>query len=572
MTIASNVTPSSENFAKLFEESLTRKEMRVGEVITAEIVRVDYNFVVVNAGLKSESYIPLEEFKNDKGEIEAKAGDFVSVAIDALEDGYGETRLSRDKARRLNAWHDLEEAMEKGTIVSGMVNGKVKGGLTAMVNGIRAFLPGSLVDIRPVKDTTPYENKEMEFKVIKLDRKRNNVVISRRAVLEETQGADRESLLANLQEGAIVHGIVKNITDYGAFVDLGGIDGLLHITDLAWRRVKHPSEIINVGDEVTAKVLKFDQEKNRVSLGMKQLTEDPWVGLSRRYPPGTRLFGKVTNLTDYGAFVEIEQGIEGLVHVSEMDWTNKNVYPSKIVQLGDEVEVIIIEIDEERRRISLGMKQCKPNPWEEFAMSHEKGDKVTGQIKSITDFGVFIGLPGNIDGLVHLSDLSWTQSGEEAICNYKKGDEVEAVVLSIDVEKERISLGIKQLEGDPFTIYVAAHDKNSIVKGTVKSIDAKGAVITLTDEVEGYLRASEVSRDKIEDIRALLKEGDQIEAMIINIDRKNRNINLSIKAKDQHEESSALQMVSTKTPASTGTTNLGALLKAKMDSKNSEEQ
>ncbi|MDV6344359.1 MULTISPECIES: 30S ribosomal protein S1 [unclassified Nitrosomonas] len=572
MTIASNVTPSSENFAKLFEESLSRKEMRVGEVITAEVVRIDYNFVVVNAGLKSESYIPIEEFKNDRGEIEAKAGDFVSVAIDALEDGYGETRLSRDKARRLNAWHDLEEAMEKGSIVSGMVNGKVKGGLTAMVNGIRAFLPGSLVDIRPVKDTTPYENKEMEFKVIKLDRKRNNVVISRRAVLEETQGADRESLLANLQEGAIVRGIVKNITDYGAFVDLGGIDGLLHITDLAWRRVKHPSEIINVGDEVTAKVLKFDQEKNRVSLGMKQLTEDPWVGLSRRYPPGTRLFGKVTNLTDYGAFVEIEQGIEGLVHVSEMDWTNKNVYPSKIVQLGDEVEVMIIEIDEERRRISLGMKQCKPNPWEEFAITHEKGDKVKGQIKSITDFGVFIGLPGNIDGLVHLSDLSWTQPGEEAILNYKKGDEVEAVVLSIDVEKERISLGIKQLEGDPFTIYVAAHDKNSIVKGTVKSIDAKGAVITLTDEVEGYLRASEVSRDKIEDVRTLLKEGDQIEAMIINIDRKNRNINLSIKAKDQYEENSALQMVTTKTPASTGTTNLGALLKAKMDSKNSEEQ
>lgn len=572
MTIASNVTPSSENFAKLFEESLTRKEMRVGEVITAEVVRVDYNFVVVNAGLKSESYIPIEEFKNDRGEIEVKVGDFVSVAIDALEDGFGETRLSRDKARRLNAWHDLEEAMEKGTIVNGMVNGKVKGGLTAMVNGIRAFLPGSLVDIRPVKDTTPYENKEMEFKVIKLDRKRNNVVISRRAVLEETQGADRESLLANLQEGAIVHGIVKNITDYGAFVDLGGIDGLLHITDLAWRRVKHPSEIINVGDEVTAKVLKFDQEKNRVSLGMKQLTEDPWVGLSRRYPPGTRLFGKVTNLTDYGAFVEIEQGIEGLVHVSEMDWTNKNVYPSKIVQLGDEVEVMIIEIDEERRRISLGMKQCKPNPWEEFAMSHEKGDKVKGQIKSITDFGVFIGLPGNIDGLVHLSDLSWTQPGEEAILNYKKGDEVEAVVLSIDVEKERISLGIKQLEGDPFTIFVAAHDKNSIVKGTVKSIDAKGAVIALTEEVEGYLRSSEVSRDKIEDIRTQLKEGDQIEAMIINIDRKNRNINLSIKAKDQYEENSALQMVTTKTPASTGTTNLGALLKAKMDSKNSEEQ
>ena len=522
-------------------------------------------------GLKSESYIPIDEFKNDRGEIEVKAGDFVSVAIDALEDGYGETRLSRDKARKLNAWHDLEEAMEKGTIVSGMVNGKVKGGLTAMVNGIRAFLPGSLVDIRPVKDTTPYENKEMEFKVIKLDKKRNNVVISRRAVLEETQGADRESLLANLQEGSTVHGIIKNITDYGAFVDLGGIDGLLHITDLAWRRVKHPSEVINVGDEVTAKVLKFDQEKNRVSLGLKQLTEDPWVGLSKRYPQGTRLFGKVTNLTDYGAFVEIEQGIEGLVHVSEMDWTNKNVYPSKIVQLGDEVEVMIIEIDEERRRISLGMKQCKPNPWEEFASGHEKGEKVSGQIKSITDFGIFIGLPGNIDGLVHLSDLSWSQSGEEAIANYKKGDEVEAVVLSIDVEKERISLGIKQLEGDPFTIYVAEHDKNSIVKGKVKAIDPKGAVIGLSEEVDGYLRASEITRDKVEDIRTLLKEGDEVESMIINVDRKNRNINLSIKAKEQQEESSALQMVSSKTPASTGTTNLGALLKAKMDNKNTEE-
>ncbi len=571
MTTASNLKDSSENFAQLFEESLARKEMRVGEVITAEIIRVDYNFVVVNAGLKSESYIPIDEFKNDRGEIEAKAGDFVSVAIDALEDGYGETRLSRDKARRLNAWHDLEEAMEKGIIVSGMVNGKVKGGLTAMVNGIRAFLPGSLVDIRPVKDTTPYENKEMEFKVIKLDKKRNNVVISRRAVLEETQGADRESLLANLQEGSTVHGIIKNITDYGAFVDLGGIDGLLHITDLAWRRVKHPSEVINVGDEVTAKVLKFDQEKNRVSLGLKQLTEDPWVGLSKRYPQGTRLFGKVTNLTDYGAFVEIEQGIEGLVHVSEMDWTNKNVYPSKIVQLGDEVEVMIIEIDEERRRISLGMKQCKPNPWEEFASSHEKGEKVSGQIKSITDFGIFIGLPGNIDGLVHLSDLSWSQSGEEAIAGYKKGDEVEAVVLSIDVEKERISLGIKQLEGDPFTIYVAEHDKNSVVKGKVKAIDPKGAVIGLSEEVDGYLRASEITRDKVEDIRTLLKEGDEVETMIINIDRKNRNINLSIKAKEQQEESNALQMVSSKTPASTGTTNLGALLKARMDNKNTEE-
>ncbi|MDO8436754.1 MAG: 30S ribosomal protein S1 [Nitrosomonadaceae bacterium] len=571
MTTASPATSSPESFAALFEESLTRQEMRIGEVITAEVVRVDYNIVVVNAGLKSESFIPVEEFKNDKGEIEVKPGDFVTVAIEALEDGYGETRLSRDKAKRLTAWHDLEKAMETGAIVSGMVNGKVKGGLTAMINGIRAFLPGSLVDIRPVKDTTPYENKEMEFKVIKLDRKRNNVVVSRRAVLEASQGADRQSLLANLQEGAVVKGIVKNITDYGAFVDLGGIDGLLHITDLAWRRVKHPSEVINVGDEVTAKVLKFDQEKNRVSLGMKQLSEDPWVGLSRRYPQGTRLFGKVSNLTDYGAFVEIEQGIEGLVHVSEMDWTNKNMYPSKMVQLGDEVEVMILEIDEERRRISLGMKQCKPNPWEDFALNHKKGDKVQGQIKSITDFGVFIGLLGGIDGLVHLSDLSWNQPGEEAVRNYKKGDELEAMVLSIDVERERISLGIKQLEGDPFNSFVAVNDKNSIVKGTVKSLDAKGAVIALDNDVEGYLRASEVSRDRVEDIRTHLKEGDTVEAMIINVDRKNRSINLSIKAKDMSEETDAMQKVTTESPPSSGTTSLGALLKAKMDVKNTEQ-
>lgn len=571
MATVSPAVDSSESFAALFEESLSRQEMRIGEVITAQVVRVDYNIVVVNAGLKSESFIPVDEFKNDKGEVEAKPGDFVSVAIEALEDGYGETRLSRDKAKRLTAWHDLEAAMENGAIVSGIVSGKVKGGLTAMINGIRAFLPGSLVDIRPVKDTTPYENKEMEFKVIKLDRKRNNVVVSRRAVLEETQGADRQTLLANLTEGAIVKGIVKNITDYGAFVDLGGIDGLLHITDLAWRRVKHPSEVISVGDEVTAKVLKFDQEKNRVSLGMKQLTEDPWVGLSRRYPPHTRLFGKVSNLTDYGAFVEIEQGIEGLVHVSEMDWTNKNVYPSKVVQLGDEVEVMILEIDEERRRISLGMKQCKVNPWEDFAMNHQKGDKVRGQIKSITDFGVFIGLQGGIDGLVHLSDLSWNQPGEEAVRNYKKGDEVEAVVLSIDVERERISLGIKQLEGDPFNSFVSVHDKNSIVKGTVKSIDAKGAVISLENDVEGYLRASEVSRDRVEDIRSHLKEGDVVEAMIINVDRKNRGINLSIKAKDMAEESDAMQKVAGDASASAGTTSLGALLKAKMDVKNTEQ-
>ncbi len=567
-TATTNVTSSMESFAQLFEESLSQKEMRVGEIITAEIIRIDFNFVVVNAGLKSESYIPIEEFKNDRGEIEAKVGEFVSVAIEALENGYGETRLSRDKAKRLSAWFDLETAMEEGRIVTGMVNGKVKGGLTATVNGIRAFLPGSLVDVRPVKDMTPYENKEMEFKVIKLDRKRNNVVVSRRAVLEATLGADRDALLSNLEEGATVQGIVKNITDYGAFVDLGGIDGLLHITDLAWRRVKHPSEVISVGDEVIAKILKFDKEKNRVSLGMKQLTEDPWVGLSRRYPHGTRLFGKVTNMTDYGVFVEIEQGIEGLVHVSEMDWTNKNIYPSKIVQLGDEVEVMILEIDEDRRRISLGMKQCKPNPWDEFALTHEKGDKVSGQIRSITDFGLFIGLPGNIDGLVHLSDLSWIQPGEKAILEFKKGDEVEAVVLSIDVEKERISLGVKQLEGDPFTVYVASNDKNSLVKGTVKSVDAKGAVIALTEDVEGYLRASELSHDKVEDIRLQLKEGDEVEAKIINIDRKTRNISLSVKSKLKEEEEKAVQVVaSSPAPTNAGTTNLGALLRAKIESK-----
>jgi len=568
MTSAAS-SAKSESFAALFEESLARKEMRVGEVITAEVIRVDTNHVVVNAGLKSESYIPSEEFRNDRGDIEVKPGDFVQVAIDALEDGFGETRLSRDKAKRLAAWMDLEQALEKGNVVEGLINGKVKGGLTVMVNGIRAFLPGSLVDIRPVKDTTPYENKVMEFKVIKLDRKRNNVVVSRRAVLEASQGAERQALLASLTEGAVVKGIVKNITDYGAFVDLGGIDGLLHITDLAWRRVKHPSEVLAVGDEVEAKVLKFDQEKNRVSLGMKQLGEDPWVGLSRRYPQGTRLFGKVSNLTDYGAFVEIEQGIEGLVHVSEMDWTNKNVHPSRVVQLGDEVEVMVLEIDEDRRRISLGMKQCMPNPWEEFSMNYKKGDRVKGQIKSITDFGVFIGLPGNIDGLVHLSDLSWNVAGEEAVRNYKKGDETEAMVLSIDVDRERISLGIKQLDGDPFTAFVSQNDKNSIVQGSVKSIDAKGAVIGLEGEVEGYLRASEVSRDRVEDIRTHLKEGDSVTAMIINIDRKNRTINLSIKAKDMAEETNAMQKIAAEKPANAGTTSLGALLKAKMDTANS---
>ncbi|MBP8163441.1 MAG: 30S ribosomal protein S1 [Propionivibrio sp.] len=554
-----------ESFADLFEASLTRQEMRQGEVITAEIVRIDQNFVVVNAGLKSESYIEREEFLNDQGELEANVGDFIQVAIEQLENGFGETRLSRERAKRVAAWNFLEEALNQGSLVTGTITGKVKGGLTVMTNSVRAFLPGSLVDMRPVKDTSPYEGKTYEFKVIKLDRKRNNVVVSRRAVLEASVGEEREALLANLKEGSIIKGVVKNITDYGAFVDLGGIDGLLHITDLAWRRVRHPSEVLAVGDEVQAKILKFDQDKNRVSLGLKQLGEDPWVGIARRYPQGTRMFGKVTNLTDYGAFVEIEQGIEGLVHVSEMDWTNKNVHPSKVVQLGDEVEVMILEIDEERRRISLGMKQCSPNPWDDFAMNHKKGDKVSGAIKSITDFGVFIGLPGGIDGLVHLSDLSWSTPGEEAIRNFKKGDEVEAVVLAIDTEKERISLGIKQLDGDPYTAFIATHDKNAIVKGTIKSVDARGAVVALDGEMEAYLRASEVSRERIDDLTKVYKEGDAVEAMIINIDRKTRSINLSIKAKDQAEQQEAMQKFSAESNVSSGTTNLGALLKAKLN-------
>lgn len=565
-----------ESFASLFEESLTRKEMRAGELVTAHVVRIDHNVVVVNAGLKSESFIPVEEFFNAAGEIEVKAGDFVTVAIESLENGYGETKLSREKAKRLAAWIELEDAMKEGTIVEGYVSGKVKGGLTAMVNGIRAFLPGSLVDIRPVKDTAPYENKTMELKIIKLDRKRNNVVVSRRAVLEASHGADRQAVMENLQEGAIVKGIVKNITDYGAFVDLGGIDGLLHITDLAWRRVKHPSEVLAVGDEVEAKILKFDQEKNRVSLGIKQMGDDPWTGLERRYPQGTRLFGKVTNLTDYGAFVEIEQGIEGLVHVSEMDWTNKNVHPSKVVQLGDEVEIIILEIDEQRRRISLGMKQCKSNPWDDFSLNHKKGDKVTGQIKSITDFGIFIGLDGGIDGLVHLSDLSWSVPGEEAVRSYKKGDELEAVVLVIDIERERISLGIKQMDGDLFSGYIATHDKGSVVDGVVKEVDEKGATITLDTDIEGFLKSSEVSADRAEDIHSHLKEGDKVKAVIINIDRKNRSINLSIKA--MHKTSA--DAVAPQKPAANladsgstaGTTNLGALLKAKMDTSKTDTQ
>jgi small subunit ribosomal protein S1 len=560
-----------DSFAALFEESLTHQEMRQGEVITAEIVGIDHNFVTVNAGLKSESLIPLEEFKNDQGEIEAKVGDFVSVAIESIEDGFGATKLSRERAKKLAAWLDLEAAMNEGRIVTGMVQGKVKGGLTVLVGGLRAFLPGSLVDMRPVKDTTPFEYKEMEFKVIKLDRKRNNVVVSRRAVLEETMGADREAMMENLKEGSIVKGVVKNITDYGAFVDLGGIDGLLHITDMAWRRVKHPSEVVHVGQELEAKILRYDTEKNRVSLGIKQLGDDPWVGIARRYPQGTRMFGKVANLTDYGAFVEIEEGIEGLVHVSEMDWTNKNVSPSKIVQLGDEVEVMVLDIDEDKRRISLGMKQCKSNPWEDFSMNHKKGDKVSGAIKSITDFGVFIGLPGGIDGLVHLSDLSWNVPGEEAVRNFRKGQDVEAVVLGIDLERERISLGIKQLEGDPLTSYATGHEKGSIVKGTIKTVEAKGATVQLDSDMEGYLRASEVSRDRVEDMRSHYKEGDEIEAMIINVDRKNRVINLSIKAKDMTEQDAAMKKFSAESAAAaSGSTNLGALLKAKLDNKNAE--
>ena len=553
----------SESFAALFEESLARSNMKAGQVISAEVVRIDHNFVVVNAGLKSEAFISVEEFLNDQGEVEVQPGDFVSVAIDALENGYGDTVLSRDKAKRLASWLNLEKALEQGELVTGAVTGKVKGGLTVMVNGIRAFLPGSLLDTRPIKDTSPYEGKTMEFKVIKLDRKRNNVVLSRRAVVEASQGEERAKLLANLKEGTVVQGIVKNIADYGAFVDLGGVDGLLHITDLAWRRVRHPSEMLTVGQEVTAKILKYDQDKNRVSLGIKQLGDDPWVGIARRYPPNTRLFGKVTNLTDYGSFVEIETGIEGLVHVSEMDWTNKNVAPSKVVQLGMEVEVMVLDIDEDKRRISLGMKQCKANPWDEFARTHQKGEKLTGAIKSITDFGVFIGLPGGIDGLVHLSDLSWQETGEEAVRKYKKGDEVETVVLAIDVEKERISLGIKQMSGDPFNNYTSTSDKGSIVDGTVKSVDAKGAVIQLADEVEGYLRASEISTDRVEDARNLLKEGDAVNAMIINVDRKSRSINLSIKAKDSADQQQAMSKLQNE--ASAGTTNLGALLKAKLD-------
>ncbi len=558
----------SESFAELFEESLAGQQLQRGAILTGTVVEVRPDVVIVNAGLKSEGVIPVEEFYDEDGNFNLQVGDEVEVALDAVEDGFGETRLSHEKAKRARAWNELEKAFEAGEIVKGMISGKVKGGFTVDINGIRAFLPGSLVDVRPVRDATYLEGKELEFKVIKLDRRRNNVVVSRRAVVESEYSAEREALLESLQEGNIVKGVVKNLTEYGAFVDLGGIDGLLHITDMAWKRVKHPSEVVNVGDEIEVKVLKFDRERNRVSLGLKQLGDDPWKDISRRYPVGTRLFGKVTNITDYGAFVEIEEGVEGLVHVSEMDWTNKNVNPAKMVHLGQEVEVMVLDIDEDRRRISLGMKQCQANPWEVFAATHKKGDKVVGKIKSITDFGIFVGLEGDIDGLIHLSDISWNVPGEEAIRNFKKGEELEAVILAIDPERERISLGLKQLEKDPFSNFVAEHAKGSVVHGVVREVDAKGAVIDLGEGIEGYLRASELARDRVEDARTVLKPGDEVDAKFIGVDRKNRAISLSIKARETEEEARAVEEYARTSGA--GTTSLGDLLKEKMDSGSSD--
>ncbi|MDF7190946.1 30S ribosomal protein S1 [Proteus mirabilis] len=539
----------TESFAQLFEESLKTIETRPGAIVRGVVVAIDKDVVLVDAGLKSESAIPVEQFKNAQGELEIQVGDEIDVALDAVEDGFGETVLSREKAKRHEAWLMLEKAYEENETVVGIINGKVKGGFTVELNGIRAFLPGSLVDVRPVRDTTHLENKELEFKVIKLDQKRNNVVVSRRAVIESENSAERDQLLENLQESMEVKGIVKNLTDYGAFVDLGGVDGLLHITDMAWKRVKHPSEIVNVGDEITVKVLKFDRERTRVSLGLKQLGEDPWVAIAKRYPEGTKLTGRVTNLTDYGCFVEIEEGVEGLVHVSEMDWTNKNIHPSKVVNVGDVVEVMVLDIDEERRRISLGLKQCKANPWQQFAETHNKNDRVEGKIKSITDFGIFIGLDGGIDGLVHLSDISWNVAGEEAVREYKKGDEIAAVVLQVDAERERISLGVKQLSEDPFNNYLSAHKKGAIVSGKVTAVDAKGATVELADGVEGYLRASEASRDRVEDATLVLNVGDAVEAKYTGVDRKNRVINLSVRAKDEADEKDAIASVNNKEEA-----------------------
>lgn len=556
----------SESFAELFEESLSKTQMSPGSIITGIVVDITHDVVVVHAGLKSEGIIAASEFFADNGEIDVKVGDEVEVALEYLEDGFGETRLSREKAIRARSWIELETAYDAGENVVGIISGKVKGGFTVDLNEVRAFLPGSLVDVRPVRDLSYLEGKTLEFKVIKLDQKRNNVVVSRRAVVEAENSGDRDALIESLQEGQTVKGVVKNLTDYGAFIDLGGIDGLLHITDMSWKRIKHPNEIVNVADEIDVKVLKFDREKTRVSLGLKQMGEDPWEDISRRYPVGTRLFGKVTNLTDYGCFVEIEEGVEGLVHVSEMDWTNKNISPNKVVNAGDEVEVIVLDIDAERRRISLGMKQCRANPWNEFAGSHNKGDKIVGTIKSITDFGIFIGLEGNIDGLVHLSDISWNMSGEEAVRNYKKGDELETTILAIDAERERISLGIKQSEQDPFGSYLADHPKGSVVTGEVIEVDAKGAVVKLSEGIEGYLRASEIARDRVEDARTMLKQGEAIEAKFIGVDRKNRTINLSIKAKDSAEEAEAIEDYS-RSPDGSGPTTLGDLLKEQMENK-----
>ena len=559
----------SESFADLFEESLNGLDMQQGSIVTGVVVDIDSDWVVVHAGLKSEAVIPRVQFLNDKGELEVKIGDEVPVALEAVEDGFGETKLSREKAKRAESWIELEKAFEAQAVVTGVINGKVKGGFTVDVATIRAFLPGSLVDVRPVRDTAHLEGKELEFKVIKLDQKRNNVVVSRRAVLETTNSQERDELLANLQEGQEVTGIVKNLTDYGAFVDLGGVDGLLHITDMAWKRIKHPSEIVNVGDETLVKVLKFDRERNRVSLGLKQLGEDPWVAIKARYPENTKVTAKVTNLTDYGCFAELEEGVEGLVHVSEMDWTNKNIHPSKVVQVGDEVEVMVLDIDEERRRISLGVKQCQVNPWEEFSSKCNKGDKISGKIKSITDFGIFIGLDGGIDGLVHLSDISWNETGEEAVRNYKKGDELETIILSIDPERERISLGVKQLISDPFAEYVSENDKGTIIKGKVLSVDAKAAVVEILEGVEATLKASEISKDRVEDARNVLKEGDEVEAKIIAIDRKNRTIALSVKSKDEVEEKEAVKAHNQKAaPEAAGPTTIGDLIKEQLKSQN----
>jgi small subunit ribosomal protein S1 len=554
----------SESFAELFEESFASKQIKPGSIITGTVVAINDDVVIVSAGLKSEAVIPIEQFKNDKREGEISVGDEVEVALDAVEDGFGETRLSREKAIRARTWTDLEKAYEEGKVVEGTINGRVKGGFTVEIDNVRAFLPGSLVDVRPVRDPGYLEGKSLEFKVIKLDQRRNNVVVSRRAVVEQEYSAEREALLEGLQEGKSVKGIVKNLTDYGAFVDLGGIDGLLHITDMAWKRVKHPSEVVNVGDEIDVKILKFDRERQRVSLGMKQLGDDPWKDLARRYPAQTRIFGKVTNIADYGCFVEIEDGVEGLVHVSEMDWTNRNVNPSRVVQLGEEVEVMVIEIDEERRRISLGIKQCKANPWAVFAATYNRGDKVSGQIKSITDFGIFIGLEGGIDGLVHLSDISWEDVGEEAVHNYKKGQEIEAAVLAIDAERERISLGIKQLEKDPFSAWLAEHPKNSIVKGVVTEVDARAAIVDLGDGILGTLKASEMARGRVEDARMMIKVGEEVEAKFTNVDRKNRSIALSIKAKEVHDEAEAISSYKSDADAAPVGTTLGELLKEKM--------